>query len=73
MVRQELHGDYGEDALKNVNCGWNFQDLVRERHGLLVPLLTDDKGLTSTSDNLKMKMDITYISIFDIRNSKLNR
>ena len=73
MVRQELHGDYGEDALKNVNSGWDFQDLVRKGHGLLVPLLTDDKGLTSTSDNLKMKRDITYISIFDIRNSKLNR
>ena len=73
MVRQELHGDYGEDALKYVNSGWDLQDLVREGHGLLVPLLTDDKGLTSTSDNLKMKMDITYISIFDIRNSKLNR
>ena len=64
MVRQELHGDYGEDALKDVNSGWDFQDLIRERHGLLVPLLTDDKGLTSTSNNLKMKMDITYISIF---------
>ena len=73
MVRKELHGDYGEDTLKNVNSGGNLQDLVRERHGLLIPLLTDDKGLTSTSDNLKMKMDITYISIFDIRNSKLNR
>ena len=69
MVRQELHGDYGEDALKNVNCGWNLQDLVGERHGLLVPLLTDDKGLTSTSDNLKIKMDIHKFQF--IRKSKL--
>ena len=73
MVRQELHGDHGEDALKNVNSGWDLQDLVREGHGLLVPLLTDDKGLTGTSDNLKMKMDIHAFQFFDIRNSKLNR
>ena len=58
MVRQELHGDHGEDALKNVNSGWDLQDLIREGHGLFVPLLTDDKGLTGTSDDLKMKMDI---------------
>ena len=73
MVRQELHGDHGEDALKNVNSGWDLQDLVREGHGLLVPLLTDDKGLTGTSNNLKMKMDIHAFQFFDIRNSKLNR
>ena len=74
MVRQELHGDHGEDALKNVNSGWNLQDLVREGHGLFVPLLTDDKGLTSTSDDLKMKMDMLHtFQFFDIRNSKLNR
>ena len=58
MVGQELHGDHGEDTLKHVNSGWDLQDLVRKGHGLLVPLLTDDKWLTSTSDNLKMKMNI---------------
>ena len=63
MVRQELHWDYGEDALKNVNSGWDFQDLVRKGHGLLVPLLTDDKGLTSTSDDLKMKMNFNFLTL----------
>ena len=55
MVGQELHGDHGEDALKHVNGGGDLQDLVGEGHGLLVPLLADDKGLTGTSNNLKMK------------------
>ena len=63
MVRQELHGDYGEDALKNVNSGRDLQDLVRKGHGLLVPLLTDDKGLTSTSDDLKMKMNFNFLTL----------
>ena len=73
MVRQKLHGDHSEDALKHVNSGWDLQDLVRERHGLLVPLLTDDKGLTGTSNNLKMKMGILHsFQFFDILNSKLN-
>ena len=74
MVGQELHGDHGEDALKYVNSGWDLQDLVREGHGLLVPLLTDDKGLTSTSNDLKMNMDILHtFQSFEIINSKLNR
>ena len=70
MVRQELHWDYGEDALKNVNSGRDLQNLVRKGHGLLVPLLTDDKGLTSTSNDLKMKMDIQTFQILSLENLK---
>ena len=55
MVTEKLHGDHGKDALKYVNSSRNLKDLLGEGHDLLVTLLTDNKRLTVTSSNLKMK------------------
>ena len=55
VVGQQLHGDHCEDALQNINSLGNFDVSIRETHGLLVSLFTNDNRSTFSSSDLKMK------------------